>query len=98
MDIEIIKNKLEKYERFNNQLEKQLKEYKSLNIEDYKDTFNKIMVETFEYAKLQQEQGEADDKKNAELYVRYATRSKKDEYLISVIEYLKSLLQDAPKL
>jgi hypothetical protein len=90
---DIIKAKLNKYEMLNNELKKQLAEYKSLNIDDYNDTFNKIMIDTFEYAKNIQEDGEAADKKKADLYVKYATRPIDNEYLENVILYLKSLLK-----
>ena len=57
------------------------------------DTFNKTMIDTFEYAKNVQQDGEAQDKYNADLYVKYATRPINNEYLEGVIYYLKSLLQ-----
>lgn len=95
---EIIKQKLDKYEKLNNELKSQLEQYKSLNIDDYEETFKKIMEDTFNYAKTKQEEGEVRDKENADKYA-LAISIKKDidkldiEYLNNVIEYLKSLKQ-----
>ncbi len=93
---DIINEKLEKYERLNNELKKQLEVYKSINIDDYKETFNKIMEDTFNYAKNKQEEGQKMDVKNANKFVKsviYKVDDNEIKYIDSVIKYLNDLKQ-----
>jgi len=95
LNINVIKQKLNKYEMLNNQLKEQLKKYKSLNIDDYEATFKKMMFDTFEYCRLVEEEGEKKDAENAEKYVK-SIINKVDEndikYIENIIEYLKSMI------
>ena len=93
---DIINKKLEKYEKLNNELKKQLEKYNSLNIDDYKETFNKIMEETFNYSINKQEEGKKKDIKNANKYVKsviYIVDDNEIKYIDSVIKYLNDLKQ-----
>lgn len=93
---DIINEKLEKYERLNIELKKQLEVYKSINIDDYKETFNKIMEDTFNYAKNKQEEGQKMDVKNANKFVKsviYKVDDNEIKYINSIIKYLNDLKQ-----
>ena len=93
---DIINEKLEKYEKLNNELKKQLEKYNSLNIDDYKETFNKIMQETFNYSINKQKEGRKKDIKNANKYVKsiiYKVDDNEIKYIDSIIKYLNDLKQ-----
>ena len=93
---DIINEKLEKYEKLNIELKKQLEKYNSLNIDDYKETFNKIMEETFNYSINKQEEGRKKDIKNANKFVKsviYKVDDNEIKYIDSIIKYLNDLKQ-----
>lgn len=93
---DIINEKLEKYEKLNYELKKQLEKYNSLNIDDYKETFNKIMEDTFNYSINKQKEGRKKDIKNANKYVKsviYKVDDNEIKYIDSIIKYLNDLKQ-----